>query len=113
MWAQRSGVSKRSGRKLKREGFLFETEKQLPVIVEGKKIGIYVPDIIINEKIMLEIKTKEFITKQDIRQFWQYLRATSYKLGFLINFGKPGGVEIIRKVYDTARNTQPFPRDSA
>ena len=99
--------------KLKNQGLFIETQKQLPVFVQGKKVGIYVPDIIVNEIIMLEIKAKEFIVKQDVRQFWQYLKATSYKLGFLINFGKPGGVEIIRKVYDTARVIQTIPRSSA
>jgi len=38
-------------------------------------------------------------------QFRYYLKATNYKLGFLINFGSPYGVQIIRRVYDTARKT--------
>ncbi len=100
--------------KLKQQELSLETQKQLPVVVEGKKVGIYVPDIIVNEIIMLEIKAKEFITKQDVRQFWQYLKVTPYKIGFLINFGKPGGVEITRKVYDTARRpVKDIPRSSA
>jgi len=91
--------------KLKRKELSLETEKHLPVIVEGKRVGIYVPDIVANGSIMIEVKAKVYITQQDIRQFWQYLRSTPYKLGFLVNFGRPGGVQIIRKVYDTARNT--------
>jgi len=90
---------------LKRKELSLETEKHLPVIVEGKRVGIYVPDIVANGSIMIEVKAKAYITQQDIRQFWQYLRSTPYKLGFLVNFGRPGGVQIIRKVYDTARNT--------
>ena len=90
--------------KLKIRNLKVEREVQIPVKVENKKVGIYIPDLIINNIIMIEIKAKEFITKQDIRQFWQYLQITDYKLGYLINFGKPGGVELTRRVYDTARN---------
>jgi len=78
-------------------------EKQLPVFFNGKKVGSYIPDFIVADKILIELKAKAYVIKQDIDQFWQYLKNTNYKLGFLINFGKPGGVQIIRRVYDTAR----------
>ncbi len=90
----------------------IEEEKQLPVYFDGKKVGVYVPDIVVNKVIIIELKAKPFLTQQDIKQFWDYLTATKYELGFLINFGKPGGVEIIRRVYQTARNTK-VPRLSA
>lgn len=40
----------------------------------------------------------------DVKQFWYYLKGTEYKLGFLINFGSKDGVEIVRRVYDEARD---------
>lgn len=40
--------------------------------------------------------------KEDEKQFWRYLKATDYKVGFLINFGNK--LEIKRRVYDTARD---------
>lgn len=48
-------------------------------------------------------KAKPFLHREDIQQFWYYLKNSQFKLGFLINFGEPGGVKIVRKVYDTAR----------
>lgn len=90
---------------------LVEREKQLPVYFQGKKVGTYTPDIVVENKIPIELKAKPQITSHDIDQFWHYLTGTEYKLGFLINFGKPGGVEIIRRVYDEAR--KPVPRLSA
>lgn len=89
-----------------------EREKRIDVIFEGKKVGTYTPDFLIEDKIVLETKAKKMITQQDVKQFWDYLTGSNYKLGFLINFGKPGGVEIIRKVYDTARqkNSAYIPR---
>jgi GxxExxY protein len=91
------------------QGLKIEKEKRLQVMFENTNVGTYIPDFIIEEKIIIELKAKPFLIKEDIKQFWQYLKGTEYKLGFLINFGKPGGIEIIRRVYDSAR----FPRRSA
>ena len=52
---------------------------------------------------MIELKSKQFLTKEDERQFWLYLKATDYKVGFLINFGSKE-LEFKRRVYDKARN---------
>ncbi len=69
---------------------------------KGEKVGTYVIDKVVDNKIIIEMKCKIFLTTQDIKQFWYYLKATDYKLGFLINFS-PKKIEIIRRVYDTAR----------
>lgn len=53
--------------------------------------------------IILELKRKSYLTKQDIKNFWNYLRGSKYKLGFLVNFGDEK-LEIKRVVYDKARN---------
>jgi len=67
-------------------------------------VGVYIPDQVVENKVIIEIKVKPFLTKQDIQQFWNYLKGSEYKVGYLVNFGKAGGVEIIRKVYNTARD---------
>jgi len=85
-------------------GLKVEKEKRLPVIFEGERVGVYVPDFLIEGKIIIELKAKQILIMQDIKQFWQYLTSTEYELGFLINFGKPGGVQIMRRVYNTSRN---------
>ena len=53
----------------------------------GEKIGVYIPDLVIDNKIMIELKSKPFLTSEDEKQFWGYLKGSPYKLGFLINFG--------------------------
>lgn len=88
---------------LKDEGLEVETEKQIPIYFNSKKVGVYVPDIVVNNRIFLELKCKPAITEDDIKQFWYYLKVTDYKVGYMINFGNPNGVQIIRRVYDTAR----------
>ena len=85
------------------KGFKVEKEKQISVYYNGKKVGVYTPDLIINDIILIELKAKPILTKQDIEQFWHYLKGSKFKLGFLINFGVPKGIQIIRRVYETAR----------
>ncbi|PIP17641.1 MAG: GxxExxY protein [Parcubacteria group bacterium CG23_combo_of_CG06-09_8_20_14_all_35_9] len=75
----------------------------MDIYYKGKKVGTYVPDLVVNDIIFIELKCKSRLLKEDIRQFWYYLKGSKYKLGFLINFGSPDGVEMERKVCDTAR----------
>jgi len=87
---------------LEKRELKVEEQKRIDIYFENEKVGTYVPDKIINDCVLLEIKVKPFLTKQDIDQFWKYLKGSTYKLGFLINFG-PTKLEIKRIVYDTAR----------
>jgi len=86
------------------KGLKVDKEKRIDIFYNNKKVGTYVPDLVINDIIFMELKAKPIVLKQDIEQFWHYLKNSEYKLGFLINFGAPRGIQIIRKVYDTARN---------
>jgi len=87
----------------KGKGLKLDVEKQIPIYFNQKKVGTYVPDLVVNGHIFVELKCKPIIVKDDIQQFWYYLKCTDYKVGYLINFGAANGVQIIRKVYDTAR----------
>ena len=89
---------------LKQKGLKPERGKQLKVYYNNQKVGVYIPDILVNTCIIIELKAKLQLNQEDIAQFWHYLRCSKYRLGFLINFGKPDGVEIVRRVYDTLRN---------
>ena len=87
---------------LEKRGLRAEEQKRINIYFENEKVGTYVPDKIINNCILLELKAKQFITKQDMDQFWKYLKGSQYKLGFLINFG-PTELTIKRIIYDKAR----------
>lgn len=87
---------------LQKLGLAVEDQKKIEIFYEGKKIGKYIPDKIINGIILLELKRKSFLIKQDKNNFWNYLRGSNYKLGLLINFGDER-LEIKRVVYDKAR----------
>ncbi len=96
-------VDKALTKALEKRGLKIEDQKRIDIYFEGEKVGTYIPDKIVNKLILLEIKVKPFLTKQDIDQFWKYLKGSNYKLGFFINFS-PNRLQIKRIIYDKARN---------
>ena len=88
---------------LKKRGLKIETEKRINIFYQNEKVGVYVPDIVVEDCIIIELKRKPKLTKSDLKQFWQYLKGSKYKVGYLVNFGQSKRVEYIRRVYDTAR----------
>lgn len=82
---------------LEKCGIKFEREKSLDISYQEKKIGVYRPDFLINEQIVVELKAVDFVPKDYEVQLLHYLKSTKLPLGFLINFG-PKKVEIRRRV---------------
>ena len=68
------------------QGVTVENQTRINIVYKNEKIGIYIPDLVVDNKIIIEIKSKPFITKEDKKQFWSYLKGSKYKLGFLIDF---------------------------
>lgn len=87
---------------LKKRNIAYEREKQFPVSYGGKKVGIYQPDFVIENKVVIEFKSLPFIGKTEKKQIHTYLKGTNYKLGFLINFGG-SDISFERVIFDTAR----------
>lgn len=100
-----SAVDKALTLELQKLGLKVEDQKRIEIKYDGEKIGVYIPDKIVNGIISFELKRKSFLTKQDRYNFWNYLRGSSYRLGFLVNFGDEK-LEIKRVVYDKARETR-------
>lgn len=96
---------------LEKRGYKVDNQKRINIYFENKKVGTYVPDKIVNNIILLELKCKPYLIKEDEKQFWRYLKASDYKLGLLINFGT-NELEIKRRVYDKAREKE-IQRNSA
>ncbi|PIR78710.1 MAG: hypothetical protein COU28_00125 [Candidatus Magasanikbacteria bacterium CG10_big_fil_rev_8_21_14_0_10_36_16] len=89
----------------KKEKLVFEKEKTMSVMYDGKKIGVYRPDFVVEDKIIIELKALKFIGKNEKTQVWTYLKGSNYKLALLANFS-PSDVEIERIVYDEARENK-------
>ncbi len=68
---------------LKDKNLTAEKNKRIDIKFKGTKVGTYVPDIIVNNLIIIEIKCKPQILRTDIVQFWHYLKSSDYKIGYL------------------------------
>ena len=75
---------------LKDESIPFEEQVKVKVKYRDEEIGIYQLDFLIEGKIVLEIKKREFFSKKDIEQLYAYLKATKLKLGIIAHFTKSG-----------------------
>ena len=66
----------------------FQSQGQLELKYKGQVLKQkYIPDFICYKKIVLEIKAVSKLTDEHRAQIHNYLKATGYKLGLLVNFG--------------------------
>jgi GxxExxY protein len=75
----------------------FETQKNVNVLYKGKPMGNYHLDLVIENKIILELKAVTDLKDLFKQQLTSYLKATGMRLGILINFGSRR-VEYVRIV---------------
>ena len=73
---------------LKRNKIPYEREKYLPQSFGGEKSNRNIVDFIIDDKVILELKAKRIITREDYIQMKRYLVSYNKKLGILVNFGQ-------------------------
>jgi len=74
---------------LEEKGHAVERQKQLKVAYKDQIIGEYVADIIVNGKVLIELKAQSNLLKIHEAQILNYLKATGIKIGLLVNFAYP------------------------
>ncbi|MGH7799533.1 MAG: GxxExxY protein [Thermodesulfobacteriota bacterium] len=72
----------------RREGIQAKQQAPIKVYFEGEVVGEYFADILVEDKISLEIKALDKIIEAHIVQTLNYLKATGIRLGIILNFGK-------------------------
>lgn len=82
---------------LKKRGYKLESEKKINVFYKNEIVGEYVPDIIINESVIVELKCVEYLIETHENQLLNYLKATKCEVGLVLNFGKDP--QFIRKIF--------------
>jgi len=82
---------------LSTRGLKVETEKIITLMYKHKKIGIHRLDLVVNDKVVIEIKAVESFSIHHRAQLTSYLKASGFKLGILVNFSK-NKVEYVRVV---------------
>ncbi len=84
---------------LRKQDLTAEAQKPITVYYESEIVGEFVADIIVNDTVILELKSVREIIKAHEVQLVNYLSATGKPVGLIINFGEKK-VEIKRKIKD-------------
>jgi GxxExxY protein len=65
-----------------------EKQKQIKVYYKNENVGEYFADIIVEDKVIIELKGAETIIEEHEHQLLNYLKATEIEVGLLLNSGK-------------------------
>ncbi len=84
-----------------REGIPAVSQFAIKVVYEDKIIGEYFADILVDNKVIIEIKAAKSIAIENEAQLLNYLKATKIEVGVLFNFGPKADFK--RKVFDNIR----------
>ncbi len=76
-------------------------QSAIKVFYEGEIIGEYLADILIENKVMVEIKASKSLVEDNEAQLLNYLKATDIEVGLLLNFGPQP--EVRRRAFDNSR----------
>lgn len=77
-------------KRLRDKGLLVEEQVLVPIFFEGAKLGpVFKIDILIEQKLVLELKSVEYVIDAHKAQLLTYLRLTDKKLGLILNYKTP------------------------
>jgi GxxExxY protein len=77
----------------------FEPQKPIDIHYKGRKLSKeHSPDLICYIKLIVELKALDKLTLKEESQLLNYLKATGFLVGLLINFGSPGKLEWRRNI---------------
>ncbi|MCA9997784.1 MAG: GxxExxY protein [Anaerolineales bacterium] len=86
---------------LQRAGLTVEQQRKIDVFYDGIVMGEYFADLVVEDKIIVELKAASRLLPQHEAQLLNYLRATHFEVGLLLNFGP--NPSFVRKSFDNAR----------
>lgn len=78
-------------------GFKTDAQKSLDVYYKNQLVGDFKADIIVEDKVIIEIKAVSKLAPQHEAQLINYLKATGIKVGLLVNFGEK--LEFKRRIF--------------
>jgi len=86
---------------LRKLGLEVIQEARIQVCYDGQVVGEYYADLLVADAVVVEIKATAALREEHEAQLLNYLKATPYEVGLLLNFGpKP---EMKRKAFDNSR----------
>ncbi len=91
---------------LKEHGLSVERQKRISVIFRDKSIGDFKTDLLVNEKVLIELKAVRSIDPSHEAQLINYLKASDIEIGLLLNFGRKP--EFKRFVFSNNKKVNPY-----
>jgi len=82
-------------------GFSVQKQKRIKVFYEENEVGDYYADLVVDNKVIIELKAAEALCDEHEFQLINYLKATEIEVGLLLNFGKKP--EFKRKVFSNVK----------
>lgn len=73
---------------LKSKGYKVEAQKPIKVYFKNQLVGEYNADLLVDDKIIIELKACEVLMNVHVAQLMNYLKATKIEVGLLLNFGE-------------------------
>jgi len=74
------------GVEFKVRGISYSQQSHYDILYKGVVVGVYIPDLIVYESIVVDTKVIERITDHEIGQMLNYLKITGLRVGLIINF---------------------------
>ena len=71
---------------LEDEGIFVSQQQAYPILFRDKKVGEFIPDIIVEDRVIVDTKVIDRITSHEQGQMINYLRITGLRVGLIINF---------------------------
>lgn len=89
---------------LKNKGYKVEAQTPIKVYFKGQLIGEYYSDLLIENKVIIELKACDLLMNVHVAQLMNYLKATKIELGLLLNFGEEPEFKRIIYTNDRKKN---------
>jgi GxxExxY protein len=86
---------------LKKEGIPAVSQSPIKVIYDGEVVGEYFADILVADKVIVEIKAASRLVEENEAQLLNYLKATNTEVELLLSFGATA--EVRRKAFNNMR----------
>ena len=67
----------------------FQQQRVFEILYKGRKVGEYIPDLIVFDKTIVDTKVIEKITDRELGQMMNYLKISGLRLGYILNFKNP------------------------
>lgn len=89
---------------LKSKGYKVEAQRPIKVYFKNQLVGEYYADLLIEDKVIVELKACELLMNAHVAKLMNYLKATEIEVGLLLNFGEEAEFKRIIYTNDKKHN---------